>query len=61
MRYIHGQNLMIRDVSPDNVLVFEDGKVIKLCDFGLVSYGDKSKLDAGKIYYKAPEIIASNL
>ena len=52
---------MIRDVSPDNVLVFEDGKVVKLCDFGLVSYGDKSKLDAGKIYYKAPEILASNL
>ena len=52
---------MIRDVSPDNVLVFENGKVIKLCDFGLVSFGQKSKAYAGKKLYKAPEINESIL
>jgi len=47
---------MIRDISPDNILVFEDGKTFKLCDLGLVSYNDKSRLDAGKKFFKAPEI-----
>ena len=33
LRFLHGANLMHRDVKPENILITEGGG-IKLCDFG---------------------------
>ncbi|CDW90176.1 tldc domain-containing protein [Stylonychia lemnae] len=53
--YTHTCKFTHRDISPDNILVF-DGLIVKICDFGIASYGTKTKLNAGKDDYKAPEI-----
>ncbi|CDW77749.1 camk family protein kinase [Stylonychia lemnae] len=33
--HLHNQNIMHRDLSPDNILVFENGQRFKICDFGM--------------------------
>jgi len=55
LEYIHKKGLIHRDISPDNILVYEDGS-IRICDFGLAAYGKESKLFAGKDDYMAIEI-----
>ena len=35
LEYIHSQNMVHRDLKPDNILIFDDG-VAKISDFGLV-------------------------
>ncbi|CDW81049.1 camk family protein kinase [Stylonychia lemnae] len=56
VNYLHNQNIMHRDLSPDNILVFENGTKFKLCDFGLASHNAESINYVGKKYFKAPEI-----
>lgn len=49
-----------RDVKPDNVLVFPDRNVVKLCDFGSAKVLTKGQPNASYIcsrYYRAPELI----
>ena len=40
LHYSHIQNLTHRDLSPDNVLVYENNTKFKLCDFGVASFGE---------------------
>ncbi|CDW83147.1 protein kinase domain containing protein [Stylonychia lemnae] len=54
--YLHNQNIMHRDLSPDNILVFDNGTKFKLCDFGLATPNGLSIAYTGKLYFKAPEI-----
>ncbi|CDW83672.1 phosphoenolpyruvate carboxylase kinase [Stylonychia lemnae] len=54
--HLHNQNLMHRDLSPDNILVFENGEQFKICDYGLSHMLSNSNIFVGKPYFKAPEI-----
>ncbi|CDW80489.1 protein kinase domain containing protein [Stylonychia lemnae] len=56
VNYLHNQNIMHRYLSPDNILVFENGTKFKICDFGLASHNAESFIYVGKKYFKAPEI-----
>ncbi|CDW85971.1 serine threonine-protein kinase nek5 [Stylonychia lemnae] len=54
--HIHNQNVMHRDLSPDNILVFENGQKFKICDFGLSQLQTNSKSCVGKPQFNAPEM-----
>ena len=57
--YLHGRNLIYRDLKPENVLVAQDG-FLKLADFGLAkkaSFLQRRKSNAiVSLWYRAPEI-----
>ncbi|CDW89426.1 protein kinase domain containing protein [Stylonychia lemnae] len=55
--HLHDQNIMHRDLSPDNILVFENGKKFKICDFGLSQMLNESYTVVGKQNFIAPEIV----
>ncbi|CDW80613.1 serine threonine-protein kinase [Stylonychia lemnae] len=59
LEYIHDQNFIHRDISPQNILVFQDS-IIKICDFGFASYGDQTSSSVGKQEYIAPEVLPGN-
>lgn len=55
MEYLHAQNIMYRDLKPENLLIFENGYV-KLSDFWLAKEipENKSSTEAGTAAYYAP-------
>ena len=60
LRYLHEQNIVHRDIKPDNILFANHNPyVFKLSDFGLskvVNKEDEMKTFCGTILYCAPEI-----
>ncbi|CDW74839.1 serine threonine-specific protein kinase [Stylonychia lemnae] len=59
LEYIHNENFIHRDISPQNILVFKD-QTIKICDFGFASYGEQTNANVGKQEYMAPEVNNGN-
>lgn len=58
--YLHSMNIVHRDLKPENMLYDNEGKMIKLTDFGTaVEMSNKRKLSSfvGSPYYIAPEVI----
>ena len=56
--FLHSNNIVHRDIKPDNFLIDEFGK-IKLCDFGYAVPVDKILREfCGTCDYIAPEIVA---
>ncbi|EGR32758.1 protein kinase domain protein [Ichthyophthirius multifiliis] len=61
LEYLHNNDIIYRDLKPQNVLVCEDGH-IKLTDFGLSKEGIKeyeqgAKSFCGSVAYMAPEVL----
>ncbi|WP_010584902.1 serine/threonine protein kinase [Schlesneria paludicola] len=60
LQFAHGQNLIHRDIKPDNIMLTSSGKV-KVADFGLAKATDEdlsmtaSGTGLGTPYYMAPE------
>ncbi|CDW76558.1 serine threonine-protein kinase fused-like [Stylonychia lemnae] len=54
---IHCKGFTHRDINPQNVLVF-DNDIVKICDFGVASFGTQTAARAGKEYYMAPEVLS---
>jgi serine/threonine-protein kinase len=57
LAYAHGQRLMHRDVKPENILIFADGRGA-LADFGVSRFTRGATVnytDAGTLGYMAPE------
>ncbi|QYN37775.1 protein kinase [Pseudonocardia sp. DSM 110487] len=53
----HGQSLYHRDVSPNNIIVRDDGRAV-LIDFGLAAKADAAQSAVGSPPYTAPEVWA---
>jgi serine/threonine protein kinase len=57
--YVHRNGFMHRDIKPENFLVSDDGKQVKLADFGLTkSIKEKANLTeyVSTRWYRAPEL-----
>jgi serine/threonine protein kinase len=61
--YIHSLKIIHRDLKPCNVLVFEEEKNVKICDFGLskpFTFQGNQTPGVVSSWYRAPEITLSN-
>lgn len=61
VKYCHDRRVLHRDLSPDTVLLAEEGSndVLKVTDFGSLSFFDANKRLSGRfgsVYYSAPEV-----
>lgn len=59
---MHAEHVAHRDIKPDNILISDDGKAVKICDFGLAmstsADASHSPCEAdGTLWYMAPEVL----
>ncbi|CAD6187484.1 unnamed protein product [Caenorhabditis auriculariae] len=60
LAFIHTDNLVHRDIKPQNLLVDHEIGVLKVCDFGSAKFLEKDRENVSYIcsrYYRAPELL----
>jgi serine/threonine protein kinase len=63
LAHCHSRSVLHRDIKLDNILLDNDMKCAKICDFGvskIIGRGHKIKEQCGTPAYLAPEIIEDN-
>ena len=63
MEYLSSLGISHRDIKPENILLNEDRTQIKVIDFGLSNYSDKSELlhsSCGSPCYASPEMLSGD-
>ena len=63
MEYLSSLGISHRDIKPENILLNEDHSQIKVIDFGLSNFSDKSELlhsSCGSPCYASPEMLSGD-
>ena len=62
LSYLHARQIVHRDLKPENILITENGRNVKLIDFGLSDTDSYHilKQPAGTLRYMAPEMLGQH-
>ncbi|XP_062125182.1 putative mitogen-activated protein kinase kinase kinase 7-like isoform X1 [Drosophila sulfurigaster albostrigata] len=61
MEYLHSKKTIHRDLKPQNLLLFNNYRTLKICDFGTVKqYATENTELIGTIGYMAPEVCTAD-
>ena len=62
--YMHSNGVFHRDLKPQNILISENGKTVKVADFGLGRIFNAKLYTMSKeietLWYRAPELLFGN-
>ncbi|WVQ83489.1 hypothetical protein IAT38_005630 [Cryptococcus sp. DSM 104549] len=64
LEYLHENQVIHRDIKPDNVLLSRDRRYVKLCDFGvseMFAETDRVKKSGGSPAFQSPETFQSSI